>query len=388
MSQPLYADFTAEEYEHRWARARALMATNGLDGLLITQERNYIYFTGHRSEQNANDKIRPYVFILPREGDPVLVLMAFEVPHAQLATYVDDIRTSPLMGHVEVISQALRDRGLGLGTIGAELGREQYLGISYNDFQGLGASLPGATFADAASVLLELRSVKSQAEVAYCRRAAEIAATAHVECFAAARAGMTEHEVARLFRIKAMENGAEFITLTITTGHDLRAGKKITVPTDRVIEVGDTVTIDVGVRVQGYSCDVARTAIVGEPAPEQVAAYKMQRELARTCFTAIRPGATPHDVMQLCMDELQRIGQPLQSVGRIGHGVGLEAAEYPSLALNERMPFQEGMVFACNPNFVTEHGFYNCEENLVVTADGFEVFSVPEALPEPPLIAA
>jgi Xaa-Pro aminopeptidase len=90
--------------------------------------------------------------------------------------------------------------------------------------------------------------------------------------------------------------------------------------------------------------------------------------------------------MQLCKDELQRLGWTLQPVGRIGHGVGIESTEYPSVALGETTPMEEGMIFACNPNFVTEHGFFNNEENLVVTSDGFEILSHPEASVEPPQI--
>ena len=69
MKPPLYPDFPKEEYEQRYARDRALMCERNLDGLLITEELNYIYFTGHRSIQNPLDKIRPYVFILPKDDD-------------------------------------------------------------------------------------------------------------------------------------------------------------------------------------------------------------------------------------------------------------------------------------------------------------------------------
>lgn len=381
------ADFPIKEYEQRWANAQNLMANQGLDGLLITEETNYIYFTGHRSQQNPVDKIRPYIFFLPREGRPVLIIMAFEVPFAELATYIDDIRTYPLFGHVDAIVNTVNDLGLEEAVIGAELGREQYLEISYLDYKELISKIPNATFQDAASLLLDIRLIKSPREIDYCRTAAKIIAKSLVECFSESRVGMTEHEVSTLARTSAMRNGAEFITfLAITSGKDLRKGK-ITVPTHRKLEVGDTVTIDMGVTVSGYCADVSRTAIVGDPSKKQIELYKMQRELSRKCFAAFRPGGTPHDVMQFCLNELDSIGWKLQPVGRIGHGVGLETTEYPSVALNEKIAVEEGMIFACNPNFVTQYGFFNCEENIVIIGDGFEILSSPEASPEPPVIA-
>lgn len=363
------------------------MKRAGLDALLITEEKNYIYFTGHRSQQNPIDKIRPYLFILPAEGAPILITMPFEQAHAEQATFVDDIRTYPLFGHNAVVAEALKSSLPNGGTVGAELGREQYLELSYNDFEDLKASLPNFRFKDASSTLLTLRYLKSAREVECVRRAARIAAKAQEDTFAAARAGMTEHEVSAIIRTNIMKAGGEFITfLAITTGVDLR-GKKITVPTSRVIQPGDSVTIDVGVEVGGYCADISRTAIVGTPTAQQVASYKMQRELGRKCIASFRPGLTPHDIMTICKTELDRLGLATQPVGRIGHGVGIETTEYPSIALGENMKLVENVVFACNPNFVTDHGFFNCEENIAVTADGYEILSVPEAAVEPPIIA-
>ena len=67
---PSFADFPRKEFDSRYARARALMERQKLDALFITERLNYQYFSGHRSEQNAVDKIRSYMFILPKDDDP------------------------------------------------------------------------------------------------------------------------------------------------------------------------------------------------------------------------------------------------------------------------------------------------------------------------------
>ena len=68
--EPIYPDFTREEFEQRWAKARAKMAEQDIDALFITERLNYQYFSGHRSCQNPIDKIRSYMFILPKDDEP------------------------------------------------------------------------------------------------------------------------------------------------------------------------------------------------------------------------------------------------------------------------------------------------------------------------------
>src|SRR5207249_11447076 len=143
------------------------------------------------------------------------------------------------------------------------LGREQYLGLSFNDFMDLNSRLPEATFAYAAEILLRLRMVKSPAEVERCRAAAMITSRALERAYKGIKPGLTNLEVAQLVRRFAAEEGAEkAANLAVASGYDFTKGK-ISAPTPRRLEVGDTLTVDTAWEVQGYLGDVARTAVVG-----------------------------------------------------------------------------------------------------------------------------
>ncbi len=381
-----HRDFPREEYEGRYRRARALMRARGLDALLVTEEKNYIYFTGHRSQQNSIDKIRPYIFLLPLEGRPVALVMPFEVGHVRDGTWVEDIRTYDLLEHNAVLESILRELGLAGGRIGAELGREQYLELSLRDFKDLQRRLPQAKFEDAAEILLQLRAVKSPAEVEKCAQASALTARALHRTLAEVREGMAGLEVARRLRVALMEEGADNITfLALGSGLDFSRGR-ITCATPRPIRRGETLTLDTGVEVAGYCSDVTRMAVVGAPSPEQRDLYRFMLEVQQACIQAFRPGVTCHDIMVVCQEALRRAGRTTQKVGRIGHGVGLESTEYPSLALGEMVPMEPGMVFACNPNYVTPIGYFNSEENLVVTENGYRLLSQPAAPAELPVI--
>ena len=385
---PQHADFTKAEFEQRYAKTRALMADRNLDAMLITERLNYQYYSGHRSEQCAVDKIRPYMVILPKDGEPTLITMPFEVAQVEQTSFIADIRTTGgLMGHPEFITGVLKDVGLSKARIGAELGREQYLGISWLGFQEVKQGLPEAEFVDAADIILAVRNVKSAQEIEYCRRAATISATAQKQTFAQVRAGMTENQAAQLLRQNLIANGAEKLSLLCVVSGANDKGI-VLLPTDRVIQKGETLGFDVGVSYKGYWSDLARTASVGEPSGELRDFYAWMMRLRHDCNMQLRAGNKPADVIAVVDKYLAESGLKTMGVGRVGHGVGIETTEYPSLAAFEDVTFEAGNVFACNPNFSNHLGFINAEDNWAVTTGEPDLLSAPVAEPDIPVIEA
>ncbi|OFV83014.1 MAG: hypothetical protein A2W26_11335 [Acidobacteria bacterium RBG_16_64_8] len=382
-SAPPYPDFPKEEFERRYAAARSLMAEQHLDALLITEESNYTYFTGHRSVQNPGDKVRPYVIVLPLRADPLVFVMPFEEGHIKLTTWLDwtrQVRTYKLFKHNDTLVEGLQEMGLSAGRIGCELGREQYLEFSYKDFTQLRERLPELEFVDASDILLTLRSVKSALEIDRCRTAARIVARTLDRVFSAVKPGMTNVDVARLVRVIMAEEGGEKVhRLAIASGFDMTKAGKISVTVPRVLEAGDTLTIDTGAGLQGYVSDICRTGVVGRASQQQKDMYKFIIELNHKCYEQVRVGNQCEDVAILCQQEVARAGRATQGVGRIGHGVGRDSPEYPSLAVGEKLPILPGMIFSCNPNFLTQFGFFNSEEEFLVTERGYEFLSSPQA---------
>ena len=386
--RPQFPDFPKAEFDQRHARARALMAEHGIDALFITEKLNYGYFSGHRSCQNPIDKIRSYMFILPRDDEPVLITMPFEVMQVEQTTYIDRVKTiGGLTGHPDFIVDTFKSMGLERARIGAELGREQYLGTNYAAMNEIMRGLPQAEFVDAAQLLLDLRVIKSPLEIEYMRKAAQITAESEKEIFEEIHAGMTENEIAVKLRSRLFEKGAEDLTLLCVVSGPSTTGICL-LPTDRVIRKGETVGFDVGVSYRGYCCDMARTAAVGAPSQELSEFYEWMMRLRHDCNMQLRPGKSPADVVAICDRYLSERGLKTMGVGRVGHGVGVETTEYPSLAAFEDVVFEKGMVFACNPNFANHLGFINAEDNWAVTDDEPDLLTVPIAEPTIPVVAA
>ena len=386
--EPEFADFPREEFDDRYARTRALMAEMKIDALLVTERLNYQYYSGHRSEQCAVDKIRPYMFILPKDDEPTLITMPFEVAQVEQTCFVADIRTTGgLTGHPEFIVDVLRDVGLSQARIGCELGREQYLGISHNGFRDVVNGLPGAEFVDAADIILAVRNVKSPLEIDYLRRAAIINAEAQARTFGEVHAGMTENQVAGILRQNLIAGGAEKLSLLCVLSGANEKGI-VLLPTDRVIRRGETLGFDVGVSYRGYWSDLARTASVGPPSEELAEFYRWVMQLRHESSMQLRAGNRPADVIAVVDRYLDERGLKTMGVGRVGHGVGIETTEFPSLAAFEDVTFEPGNVFACNPNFSNHLGFINAEDNWAVTLNDPDLLSAPAAELDIPVIEA
>jgi len=198
---------------------------------------------------------------------------------------------------------------------------------------------------------------------------------------------MTENEVARILRQNLVANGAEKISLLcVLSGANERG--IVLLPTDRVIRKGETLGFDVGVSYRGYWSDLARTASVGEPSEALSEFYGWMMRLRHDCDMQLRAGKTPAHVIEVVDRYLAGRGLETMGVGRVGHGVGIETTEYPSLAAFEDITFEVGNVFACNPNFSNGLGFINAEDNWAVTEGEPDPLSVPLADRDIPIVEA
>ncbi len=378
---PRYPDFSKEEFENRWRRAQELMKKEGINGLLITERLNYMYFTGHNSVQNRIDKIRPYIFILPQEGEGTLITMPFEVEQVYDTSWVQDVREAGLMNHANFIASILKEKGLDGKVVGCELGREQYLGLNYQTFNEITDEMPDSKFVDASKIFLELRSIKSPKEIEYIKKAASMVAQAEMETFEEVKLGMSEIEISNILRTKIAEKGGETVTFLLVAIGEGPTGGSVLVPTPQVVKEGVTLCLDAGVEFRGLSCDICRTAFVGEPPQEAKDFYGWMMKLRYECDDMLVVGNTPSVIIDHVNASVKERGLKLLGVGRVGHGVGYETTEYPSLAAEEEIVFKPGMTFACNPNFVEKpYGMFNSEDNWAITEDGKpELLSVPKA---------
>lgn len=369
--------FTIAEYQQRFQRLQAELARIGADALLVTGEANFNYFTGYIAAHPWVSFSRNLIAILPRDEEPVVIVPDSLLGQAREQTWIERIETYTGIGEAPVatIASVVTSLGLERGAIGAELGYEQRLGISYRDFGRLQHALPSASFVDAAPAIWPLRLRKSPAELDSMREACRVTDAALARFFTELRPEMTERDMARLLGQYLLAEGADAIDWIMLTSGQGNYGRTFGVPRDRRLEPGDMVWLDVSAIVNGYKSDYDRAAVLRGPTPDQVELQEIVHSATMAGVAAIAPGIPVRAVVEAVNASLTAAGFASRDSGRIGHGLGLQSTEPPNVALDDETILDVGMVITVEPALIFDHGIYQIEQNVAVTEDGHEVLS-------------
>lgn len=369
---------TRDEYRERIARLARLMPEQGIDAILLSGESNIDYFSGFRHHAPWTLFARPFLQVITADGRSAMLTHGFLEREMRRTSVVDDVRVYTHSGGapIALIRDTLDEFGLKRGRLGMELGMEQRLGVSHADFVALSAALEDVRIEDVSSLLWRLRRIKSPAELALMQRSADITAAAFRACFAAARPGMTEIEIARVAAETMVHLGAErpgFILVASGEGnYENLSGK----PTERRLQQGDMLWIDMGAVYQGYWSDFCRAAYVGDIPLGIEESQQRIVDINSATIAAIRPGQMLRDVASACIAAFGTQGMSLTlGTNRIGHGMGLMSTEPPHVALYDETVCEEGLVFTIEPRFINRTGVFNCEELVAVAADGAHVLT-------------
>ena len=370
--------FPNDEYENRIKKARALMARDGIDILFISGDRNYNYFSGHRPVMPLEGTVaRPNCFLLPLEGQAHLMVHIFLEGDTASTTWVENISTytslleAPVKGLADII-RGFETKGK---KVGVELGQEQRIGMPVQDFMSLKEELGDFEFVDAAPMLWEMRMIKSPLEIDCIRRAMDITTIGYQEGFPQAKEGMTEREIACLLTGEMVKSGAETYWIMVTSGpgnYQRISGK----PTDRKVQPGDMVWVDMGAMVNDYWADFSRAGVIGGPTANQQKYQRIVVEATAEGVAAAKPGVTGAHIVDVCEEGLRKRGVDITfTAGRVGHGIGMLFTEPPSLARWDPLVLAENMVVSIEPGLVREDGIYHAEDNILITQDGADVLS-------------
>jgi Xaa-Pro aminopeptidase len=302
----------------------------------------------------------------------------FVEPEMKRMAVVSDVRIYGQANGIPVdqIADVLREFGIAGSRIGMELGYEQRLDVSQCDYLKLAEVLRPAQLMDISHVIWTLRMIKSRAEIALIRKACDVTGDAMRACFEAARPGVSERELGQIAATTMVEKGAErpgFVLVTSGPGnYHVMSGK----PRDRRLQAGDLLWMDMGAVYDGYWSDFCRTAYLGKPQPQLDSDQNLITDVNAAAIDAIRVGVPMKDIAAAAIDAFRKHGMEVKlGQGRIGHGIGLMSTEPPHLATFDETLCEEGLVFTVEPRFVREHGLFNCEEIVAVTARGAELLT-------------
>jgi Xaa-Pro aminopeptidase len=250
-------------------------------------------------------------------------------------------------------------------------------------------ALPSGTeLIPTSSVVETLRAVKDEDELAALRRAIALADEAYVHILGFMQPGVTEREVAWELESFMRSHGAEKIAFDIIVAAGSHGAMPHARVTDRAIQVGEPVVMDLGAVVDGYCSDLTRTVVLGEADGRFCKVYEVVLQAQRAAIEDIRPGMTGQEAYAIARGVIAEAGYGDAFGHGLGHGVGLMIHERPMLSrLSAQEMLQAGMVFSLEPGIYLPGEFgVRLEDLVALSEDGPQVLS--RAAKEPVLAQA
>ena len=382
--------FELSEFEARMQKLQAGMHAQSLDVILLTTEPDVRYYTGFFT-QFWESPTRPWFVLLPLSGKPIAVIP--EIGAAGMAaTWVEDIHTwpapQPSDDGITLLADVIARLPKRFGRMGVPLGHESSLRMPAGDYQRLLVEIPSLEVADASLLLHQIRYVKSPAEIEKIRYICELTSDAFDALPLSLKVGESERQNCHRMRIDLLQRGADYTPYLIAGSGPGGYDSIIMGPTDRVLEAGDVLIIDTGTTYDGYFCDFDRNFGFGYADDALRRAYDVVYKATDAGFEAAKPGATTTDVWAAMWMVMEAGGAMGNSVGRLGHGLGIELTEWPSNTADDRTVLEPGVVLTLEPGMEFASGKQMVhEENILITQDGAELLS-RRAAPELPIIGS
>ncbi len=350
----------------RLEQAAAAAAEAGLAALLLTPGPDLRYLTGYDAHQL--ERLTCLAVPAATAGqEPFLVVPRLELPAAQ---------ASPAGGMgFEIIPwdetddpYALVAKRLGAvpGAVGLS---DRMWALMVLSFRG---ALPGTDQQLASLALSGMRIRKTPAEVSALRAAGEAIDRVHARVPGWLRAGRTERQVAADIADAIIQEGHARVDFTIV-GSGPNAASPHHEVSDRVLQRGDAVVVDIGGTMpSGYCSDCTRTYVIGEPPPEFAAYYQVLRDAQQAAFAAVRPGVAAEAIDAADREPIAAAGYGEYFVHRTGHGIGLETHEDPYIVAGNTEPLQPGMAFSIEPGIYPGPHGARIEDIVICTEQGGE----------------
>jgi Xaa-Pro dipeptidase len=342
------------------------MKDNGCDALVALSQDNVTYTAGFLVPSHAINRFRRTVTILAGDAFAAQIVVSVEENLARQRSRFADVRAYDQFSQdpADVLADALIEAGVAAGRIAIEL---DYMPAK--DYIRLRERLPKATFVPCADLYFTARMVKTDEEIALLTRVGELTDRVAGEVLREIRPGMTEKAVGQIITDKMMAGGCDAVKYQVGSG--ARSGITNCTPTDKAIEKGDVVRIEILGDLNQYRSNVTRTAVVGAPTDEQRRIWDVMIGARERCKTMLKPGTAVADLFRTYVTYLRERGiEP--TLRFLGHGIGQTIHEEPYITDSRTVVLAPNITFTMEPLYMMpgRMGFH-VEDMYRVTATGF-----------------
>ncbi len=234
----------------------------------------------------------------------------------------------------------------------------------------------GVELIPTSGMIEKLRVRKSPQEIQKIQESVLLNESIFKEVLAHLKPGRSEREVAREIEATMMRRGAEAPAFSTIVAAGPNAASPHAVPTDRFIKRGETIIIDMGLRLDGYCSDMTRTVVLGTPDKHTVKIIRLVRQAQSAALKTIKAGILARDADRAAREVISRAGYGRNFGHGLGHGVGLAVHEPPSLNRKRRNKLQPGMVVTVEPGiYIPGWGGVRLENMVVVEERGYTMLN-------------
>ena len=335
---------SATEHATRLGKLQSLMQQRKVAAFLVEADSSLEYFTGIRWWRSE----RTTAALIPAEGRTVVVTPFFEVPSVQESLKIDaDIRPwhedqSPF----DLIAGAIRD-SKGPGPLAVEPTTRHFIVDNVGKALGSGReTISGEALVNAC------RMIKSPAELALMQAASDVTINAIRHVHANVKGGMASADIMTMLveATNALGGKHEFSLVLLNEASAYPHGSE----RPQAVREDSVILVDTGCKVHGYSSDISRTWVYGEPSKRQREVWDTVKRGQEICLETARTGVPTGDIDNAVRNYYEgrgwarNYGLPGTS-HRTGHGIGMDGHEPPNLMRADRTPLEAGMCFSDEP---------------------------------------
>ncbi len=347
---------------NRTERLLEIMAEKGLESLFLNNVQNIRYISGYTGEDS-------YILISPKGKWFITDYRYSEQAEEECKDFEVICRNRQQVSLGQCVNTVLKENKI------AQMGFERSH-INYGMIDDIHNALDHIETVATTDIVEEMRYVKDADEIALTKKAAEIADKAFSKLMDVIQVGMTEAEAALELEYHMRKLGAEGVAFDTILLAGARTSMPHGIPSDKVIEHGDFVTIDFGALYKGYRSDMTRTFIMGEASEEQVRLYNSVLASQKIGVAAVKAGISGKVPDDHVKEILVRDNYYEHAGKGLGHGIGLNLHEPPFLSQICTDELQENCIITIEPGvYIPGFGGVRVEDTVVVTKDGCEIIT-------------
>ncbi|HEY6366627.1 MAG TPA: Xaa-Pro peptidase family protein [Candidatus Binatia bacterium] len=315
----------------------------GLDAIIAVSPENVSYVTGFVVPSQSLMRWRHAICVVTADGRIFMVVVDMEANTVKTHAGIDDLcfyrefTEDPM----NKLAEALKDLKLDRAKIGIEM---EFLPAK--DFATLQKNLPAVQWVASDAVFNKARQVKTPKELELLRSLSKLTDKAIGDTLKQAEVGMSEMDLAGLLLRALFTGGAENYKLMIIASGERSQFPNVG-PTERKLQSGDLIRMEIFGQKNGYLAGICRTAVVGEATPEQYQIWSNLVECKYLVMDLIRPGASCPGIYQKFLQKFSELG--FEPISFVAHGIGLHLHEEPYMGRYGNEIVEAGMVGAFEP---------------------------------------